>query len=162
MDYKIIIVGKGASGKDYFQKSLMKKGFSCATLHTSRPSRNGELNGKDYYFITKEYFQTLQFENYFMQVNVFNDWYYGLSYNEWKQSEVFVLTPKNLKELPAEFRKRSYVIYLDIPYDVRRDRLLERNDADDVRRRLGTDEEDFKDFSDYDLRLESFEIKIEI
>jgi guanylate kinase len=159
MRNKIILVGKGSSGKDFLRKSIIDRRFKPAIMHTSRPVRNGELNGVDYYFLTKEYFQTLEYEKYFMQVKEFNGWFYGLSYIEWNNCDVIVLTPSNVKDLPEFDRKNSYVIYLDIPHDVRKERLEKRNDADSVERRLGTDEEDFKDFIDYDLRLTSFDVK---
>ena len=43
--------------------------------------------------------------------------------------------------------------FIDIPKDIRKSRLLNRNDADSVDRRLQTDSEDFNDFKDYDIRI---------
>ena len=41
MDSKIVIVGKAASGKDYFRKILADKGFKSGVSHTTRPPRKG-------------------------------------------------------------------------------------------------------------------------
>ena len=48
----------------------------------------------------------------------------------------------------------SLIIYLDIPKYIRVDRLADRNmPGDTLTRRLEADELDFKDFTDYDLKI---------
>jgi guanylate kinase len=42
---------------------------------------------------------------------------------------------------------------LNPPADIRKKRLAERNDADDVERRFLADERDFFKFSDYDTMI---------
>jgi guanylate kinase len=49
---RIIIVGKGGSGKDHMRKKLEEAGFRYCVSHTTRPPRDEEINGKDYYFIS--------------------------------------------------------------------------------------------------------------
>ena len=56
MNKKIILVGKGASGKDYFKDFLLSKGFKTSVSHTSRPRREGEIDGKTYHFVTDKEF----------------------------------------------------------------------------------------------------------
>jgi dephospho-CoA kinase len=47
-----------------------------------------------------------------------------------------------------------FVIYLDIPQKVRRERLGERNDKNDsVERRISADIEQFRNFSDFDCKI---------
>ena len=50
------VMGKSASGKNSIYKGLVS---SCAYLkeivpYTTRPMRSGEVDGKDYYFITDD------------------------------------------------------------------------------------------------------------
>jgi dephospho-CoA kinase len=40
-------------------------------------------------------------------------------------------------------------VYIDIDEDVRKERLLKRNDVDNVERRLNADHLDFLNFTDY-------------
>ena len=47
---KIILVGKGASGKDHLRKILEGRGFTYGISYTTRPPREGEIDGQDYYF----------------------------------------------------------------------------------------------------------------
>ena len=51
---RIILVGKAASGKDHLRKRFESRGFKYAVTYTTRPPRDGEVDGKDYVFITDE------------------------------------------------------------------------------------------------------------
>ena len=45
-------------------------------------------------------------------------------------------------------------MYLDIPIEVRRDRIIERNDPDDdFERRIQNDEDQFRNFFNYDCKI---------
>jgi guanylate kinase len=64
------------------------------------------------------------------------------------------MTPKGIHEIKPEDRLESFVIYLDIPSNVRIKRLNKRHmPGDSVKRRIEADELDFSDFTDYDLRI---------
>ena len=152
---RLIIVGKGGSGKDHLRKKLEEVGFKYCVSHTTRPPREGEENGKDYHFIsideaTKHYIET----NMFYEYVVFNDWIYGTSIEEFHSSNLFIMTPSGLSSMKPEDRFESFVVYLDIDESVRRERLSQRNDADKLERRLNADYLDFKDFTDFDERIE--------
>jgi guanylate kinase len=158
MSNNIIIVGAAASGKDWFRKKLEEKGFIFGPPTTSRPSRDKEVHGKDYFFITKETFLSDQFENKFVEYSYFDqvDWYYGTHMTTWNTSNVFVMNPQSLKQLDSIRRKDSLVIYLDIPVDIRISRLYKRADSNDKSiRRVISDEIDFHNFSDWDIKLNS-------
>ena len=147
MDYeRIVIIGKGGSGKDYLRKKLVQDGFRYCVSHTSRPIREGEIDGEDYYFVSEEYFYLV----HFYEEVVFNTWHYGTSIEEFNNSDLFIMTPSGLSKMSPSDRKQSYVIYIDIDEDIRKERLSGRRDADDVERRLRADEMDFENFYDFD------------
>jgi guanylate kinase len=147
MDYeRIVIIGKGGSGKDYLRKKLVQDGFRYCVSHTSRPIREGEIDGDDYYFVSEEYFYLVPF----YEEVVFNTWHYGTSIEEFNNSNLFIMTPSGLSKMSPSDRKQSYVIYIDIDEDIRKERLSGRRDADDVERRLRADEMDFENFYDFD------------
>ena len=54
MQSKIAIVGPGASGKDYLRKKMQDRGLVFGVSCTTRPAREGEIHGKDYYYLTEE------------------------------------------------------------------------------------------------------------
>lgn len=53
MHYVIVIMGKSLSGKSYLQKELVKQGFPKMITATTRPKRQGEVDGQDYYFVDR-------------------------------------------------------------------------------------------------------------
>jgi len=64
------------------------------------------------------------------------------------------MTPGGISQITEEDRKKSFIIYLDTPMDIRRTRLTNRHmPGDNLQRRIEADEIDFADFTDYDLRI---------
>lgn len=153
MNSKIIICGPAASGKDTLKKRLSDRGFNCSVSCTTRPSREGEIDGKDYHFLSEDEFKKQIEENAFLEWDNFNNWYYGTHKERFNDSQVFIMTKSGIDTLTKEQRKISFVIYLDIPEEIRIKRLKERNDADDPYRRLEADKKDFKNFKNYDLKI---------
>lgn len=151
MKGKIIIVGPGGSGKDFLRKKMVERGFDYGVSFTSRPPREGEKEGIDYYYRDINFFESNK--NIFLELQEFNEWKYGISKGEFSIKNLFILSPAGLKSLPKSFRDDSFVIYLNPAEDTRVKRLKERNDADDVERRLIADHKDFFKFSDYDIMI---------
>lgn len=148
---KIAIVGAGASGKDYLRKRFMKRDFIYGVSCTTRPPRPTEVHGEDYYFLTEEEFDAGIENGLFVEWQSFKDWRYGLMKPEFERCDVMILNAEAVNLLDKEYRDRLFVIYLDIPEETRRQRLLTRDDKDDtIERRLMVDEEQFGNFSNYD------------
>ncbi len=150
---RIILVGKAGSGKDYLRSLLEECGFKFCVAHTSRPIRNGEVNGKDYHFVSLEDAKKMAESDLFYEWNIFNEWIYGTSKEEFYKSQLFIMTPSGIKKLKPEDREESIIAYIDIDETNRRERLLRRRDADSVNRRIASDEIDFSDFDDYDFKI---------
>ena len=146
---RIILVGKGGSGKDHLRKMLEEKGFKYCVSHTTRPIRDGEENGKDYWYINSS--ELPEMADKFYEGVYFNDWFYGTSLEEFNSSNLFIMTPKGIAKVKPEDRKESVILYINIDEETRRKRLEGRRDADTVNRRLEADFQDFYDFTDYDL-----------
>jgi guanylate kinase len=153
MKRRIIIAGKGASGKDYLRKILSDCGFRYSVSHTTRPIRKGEVDGEDYYFIPEKQALDMIERGSFIEHTNFNGWIYGTSEAEFFESDLFILTPSGISQLSEKNREESFIIYLDLEEDLRRERMRMRNDADNVERRISADEDDFYLFSNYDLRI---------
>ena len=91
----------------------------------------------------------------FIEHTLFNGWIYGTSKDEFLRSELFILTPSGISQLSEKDRSDSFIIYIDIDEDTRRERMSERKDADSAERRLEADEKDFRNFSDFDCIITS-------
>ena len=76
-----VLVGQSASGKDTLLNNLLNLGIGTKLVsHTSRPIRNGEIEGKSYYFKSRDWFEENKKD--FIQLLEFNNWYYGLHKEE--------------------------------------------------------------------------------
>jgi len=159
---RIILVGKAASGKDYLRDMLTEEGLTPDVSYTSRPPREGEEDGVAYNFISDMEFSTLVRRGKMHEHVEFNGWQYGTTNVSWRNSDVFIMTPSGINQISREDRNDCVVVYIDIPLDIRRSRLMERSDSDKVERRILADEEDFKGFTDYDIQIldENFDVKI--
>lgn len=154
MHKRIILVGRAASGKDHIRKKLEDRGFKYAVSYTTRPPRAGEVDGKDYIFISEEVAQKMIQNDEFYEYVEFNGWLYGTSREQFETDDVFIMTPTGLSHVDEVSRKQSFVIFIDIAEDVRRQRMLARDmPGDSVERRLEADRLDFENFSNYDIRI---------
>ena len=155
---KLCIVGQTGSGKNFLLRGLIEKGLTYEPKITTRPRRKLEREGIDYYFYNNRRFESLLEKNeikLYQEFNINNDiWYYGLSCNNFDKNQLFIMTPHEISNLSTEDRKKCFIVYLDIDEDTRRKRLINRRDNNDsIERRIKSDKEDFKFFSDYDLKI---------
>jgi guanylate kinase len=151
---KLIVVGKAAAGKDHLKKRVEEKGFKSGISYTTRPPRPNEVEGQDYYFVTLEEFDKIIESGEMLEWMVFNDWKYGLTKSEFEKADIMIMSKDGLDMLPKEYRDRCLVIYLDVDRMIRLERLNSRNDKNDsIWRRMTTDEDQFKGFNDFDLRI---------
>ena len=152
---RIILCGKAAAGKDHLRKILEGRGFRYGVSYTTRSPRKGEIDGVDYYFLEENEFKTMIEQGFFYEYVTFNGWFYGKSKEQWHElDDVFIMTPSGISKLHAADRKSSFVIYIDVDVDIRRERLSGRNDSNDsIERRIQADERDFETFKDFDIRI---------
>lgn len=162
MKKRIILVGRAASGKDHLRKLLESKNLVYATSYTTRPPRTGEVDGKDYFFISPDEFKLMIEKNEWYEYVIFNTWYYGTTNKQfYHDGDILIMTPAGLSHVKGLDREQSLVIYLDMPEDVRRQRIALRNDADSAERRIAADNIDFKDFNNFDIHVTNPDFTIE-
>ena len=84
----VIITAPSGSGKTTLCKEIQKKEdrIQFSISHTSRKIRQNEMNGIDYYFVTKDEFLDGINNNDFIEWNFHFDCYYGTSRSQIQQS----------------------------------------------------------------------------
>lgn len=138
----IILVGESASGKSTIEKILADKyGYKKTVSYTTRPPREGEVNGVDYHFITEDEYTDKFNSKYFVETGAYNGWFYGTTKDQYDKNTVCVLTPHGLRQIKKNFGEEDIKsFYIKVP---RRDRLikiLERGDnIDEAIRRNQSD-----------------------
>ena len=77
----VILSGVSGAGKDTVKKELMNKMEDVVTLpsYTSREPRDGEQEGVEYHFISKDEFKDRIENNEFYEYDVHHENYYGTS-----------------------------------------------------------------------------------
>jgi len=162
---KLIILGESGSGKDFLMSKIIEKGLKPCLKWTTRPMRNGEQQGITYNYVSEDEFLNNIKEDKFVTYESFyvtpqdsepQTWYYGITREDFENSQLFIMTPGEFNSLSfkSDERKNCFVVYLNIDRMVRESRLHHREDKNDsIKRRLDADEVDFKGFNDYDLRV---------
>lgn len=150
---RIILVGHAASGKDYLAEKFVEAGFRKDISLTTRPMRDGEIPGVTYHFISDNDFTEALVKGKLYESVEFNGWKYGTTNDDWNNADVFIMTPSGIATITPEDRKECIVVYIEIPEEVRRQRMDLRSDADTTERRVKADKKDFKGFIDYDYRI---------
>ena len=149
--YKVIaLMGKAGSGKDTMLHKIMEHSphFHEIVSCTTRPKREGESEGVNYFFLTPEQFNDKVNQNKMLEYTCFNDWYYGTSYDSLKEDtiNVGVFNPTGVRRLLRHPDVEVYVYYITAPPKTRLLRQLNREqdpDVNEIIRRYATDEKDF-------------------
>ena len=145
----ILLVGKTCSGKSTIAKELVKLGLKEAISYTTRPPRQGEVDGVAYHFITEEEFLEKERQGFFAETvsyNVSGDrtWYYGSAVDDLTDDKVFIANPHGLRQVRKTQSLNPIAFYIMADEDTIWNRLRQRgDDAAEARRRLNADDIDF-------------------
>ena len=141
----IVLSGASASGKTEAAKMLMSKyGIMKAITTTTRPMRVNEVDGRDYFFVSKEKFEEMIKEDLFVEHTLYNGNYYGSTKAQIADNRSVVIDLEGLKSYSSLNDKRIVTFYLSTSEEVRYRRMLERGDNEkDAQRRLENDRKIF-------------------
>lgn len=154
--YKIIILcGESGCGKDTLKNNALEKLsdiFHRVITATTRPRREGEIDGQDYYFLTEKEFNNTEM----IESCCFNNWHYGTPTTSLSKDKInlLVLNPEGIYNLLKETEKYDIKIIRLIASDKERmlrqlNRETEPN-VDEIVRRYTADK---KDFGIFDTKL---------
>lgn len=75
----LVLSSPSGAGKTTICRKLQESdpGLEMSISHTTRPARNGEMDGRDYHFIDRETFTRLRDEGAFLEWAVVFDHFYG-------------------------------------------------------------------------------------
>jgi len=140
----ICIVGKSGSGKSELCNALTNKGYNKVITYTTRPPRDGEVDGIDYHFVDDEYFE--EHQNDFLETATYRGWQYGSMKKDYHEDSVAILTPAGMRRLQFHFNitdLQMSTLATVLLVASRKDRLVKlietRDDIDEVLRREQTE-----------------------
>lgn len=154
----VIFCGKSGSGKDAIVGGLMEKGgYDRLVSCTSRPMREGEVEGREYYFVTEAEFKKMiktsnlvEWRAYDTLVDGIPDtWYYGTK--SFEPNDGITLCIKDIEGAKAlsdyckAVGEKCLCFYVDCPDVIREERARKRGSFNETEwnRRLKADAEDF-------------------
>lgn len=156
----IVISGPSGVGKGTIYGRLIKElGGWYSVSMTTRGMRDGEVDGVDYYFISKEEFMKRIDEGKLLEYNIYNDNYYGTPKDKVLEKleegvnvflEIDVNGARNIKNIFTD----ALLIYIAPPsIEELRERLISRGTEDietiENRLKIASDELKQVDFYDY-------------
>ena len=119
----IIISSPSGAGKTTLCKLLIKKmkNVHLSISYTSRNKRLNEVNGKDYYFVSKKKFEILKNKNFFIETaKNFNN-YYGSPYKSILKSKkrknhiLFDIDWKGARKIRKNYPKDNIIDFFILP-----------------------------------------------
>ena len=156
------MMGKSSSGKDTVYKEIRKElpELKTLTLYTTRPMREGEKNGVEYYFVSNEILEQYGEEGKIIELRtyqtVYGDWKYAtiddgqMNLND---SDYLVIgTLESYSKMKSYYGAQYLVpIYIEVEDGERlsralvRERQQEKPKYDELCRRFLADQNDFSE-----------------
>ena len=155
----VALFGKSGAGKDTLQNIMieennnMHKIISC----TTRPPRENEVDGVDYYFMDEEEFSIKVIAGDMLEHTIFRNWFYGTPIQSLDptKTNVGVFNIAGIRTLLEDPRLDVRPVYVQVSDKTRLIRSLNREqdpDCKEICRRFLTDDEDFKDI-DFEYKV---------
>jgi len=161
----IIISSPSGAGKTTLCKLLLKKmnNISLSISYTSRSQRLNEVNGKDYYFVTKDKFIQLNMKNYFIETAVNFNNFYGSPYLNIKEAKknkkqiLFDIDWKGARKIRKKIDKKDIIDFFILPPSIKelRKRLVKRgrDNSKDINLRLSYAIKEIRHYNEYSYVL---------
>jgi guanylate kinase len=155
-----VILGKSASGKDSIYQLLTQKcKLNPIVYYTTRPIRNGEEHGKDYFYVDEKFINEAEANGKLIERRVYNTikglWTYATIFDKQFETEedgIIVLPPQAYYSFIEYFGKEKIVpLHIHVPDGIRLRRSIERDEKQDnpnyeeTCRRFLSDANDFRD-----------------
>lgn len=158
----IILTAPSGAGKTTIKTALLKRmdnlGFSISA--TTRTMRDGEEDGKDYYFLTPDEFKEKITQDDFVEYEeVYTDQYYGTLYSEldrnWALGKTVVLDidVQGAFSIKEKFGDQSFVLFIQPPsMETLKKRLMGRKteSEESLRKRIAKAEEEMQYAESFD------------
>ena len=141
----LALIGKSGAGKTTIEDALIREyGFQRAISHTSREKRVNDVEGVNYYFVSKEEMERLWANGELVERIDYLGNIYGFVESECKPDRVVAVVPDGLRQLNERKDLDIFSVYLDVSYDVRKSRMSGRGDSEEsIEERLRVDDEVF-------------------
>ena len=159
-----VLMGKSATGKDTIYKKLLERDnlhLQEVVTYTTRPIRENEIEGVEYHFVDKNYFDTCKDKNNIIEYRMYNTvhgpWYYfmvndGQINLHSDEKYIIIGTLESYEQIRKYYGKEAVIpIYIEIEDGERLTRALNREKEqkppkyEEMCRRFLADSNDFSE-----------------
>ncbi len=143
MNKLIVLCGKSGSGKDAIMRVMLDRfcNLKPVVSDTTRPMREGEVDSREYNFITAEKFNELEKNGEYIEARKYNTvqngdpsvWYYGINRNSIDletYNYITIVDLEGLEVLKNKFGANVVSIYIDTEDEIRETRAMQRGGFD--------------------------------
>ncbi|MFW6131921.1 MAG: guanylate kinase [Candidatus Aminicenantaceae bacterium] len=154
-----VITGPSGCGKSTLVwKTLGNlKNINFSVSHTTRKKRDAETEGKDYYFVTRDEFETMIQGDKFAEWAVVHGNYYGTSKREIERKGIrsdllLDIDIQGAEQIKEKLRKGLFVFVLPPSFRVLKKRLVNRRNekAESVEKRLEVARKEVRHYYEFD------------
>ena len=158
-----VVMGKSASGKDTLYKRLLAEeslGLKTLVPYTTRPIRQGETDGVEYFFVTMDGMKELEAQGKIIECRCYHtihgDWYYFTADDEQVDLDVqdylMITTLVGYEKIRDYYGEDKVIpLYIEVEDGLRLERALKREQQEEnhryaeMCRRFLADCEDFSE-----------------
>ena len=143
----ILLVGASASGKTAVGKYLdTKYGIKKVVTYTTREKRINEIEGVDYFFVSKDEFLRNKEDGFFFETMEYQNNYYGTPKAALNNSSYIIVDPKGLDFYKKNLEIESIAFFLYCSKEERAKRMRIRMDEpSSITKRLESDDDLFSE-----------------
>jgi guanylate kinase len=157
-----IVFGRSGVGKSSIVREFQERNPNLIKLivtTTTRPIREGEVDGVNYHFTTRENFERMIAEDKLVEYVEYNGNYYGTTKDEFDyvRDNMIVLEPEGMSKMEELYGKTFIIYKIEIQASDAKvlERLLNRNSSiEEIAKRFRDDKIRFENV-DYDVRINS-------
>ncbi|MEE2976496.1 MAG: guanylate kinase [Pseudomonadota bacterium] len=144
----VTLTGPSCGGKSTLEGLLKAEGFVNIVSTTTRPMREGEVDGKHYHFVDESQFRRMREQGAFIECVEFGGNFYGASVKAVERATadgspvVLVCEPEGMKQISAYadlHRWQHLAVYVDNPAGVIAERFLKRAGIDIAEKMIAGD-----------------------
>lgn len=152
----LVLIGMSCSGKDTVLQKCIELSKSSeeyynlekVVSYTTRPMREGEVHGQDYWFVTDEELEKMDLEGKLFTVNNYNTkfgiWSYGLAIDSFTYNEnykIHITNAEEFEELKECEELKVISVYLDVADEILINRATndKRRNNEEYKRRFYDD-----------------------
>ena len=163
-----VISGPSGAGKSTLCRRVLdnSEGLEFSVSHTTRKKRKGEVEGKDYYFVSQEEFKSLMKENGLAEWAVVHGHYYGTSKRELEKKGaegdlLLDIDTQGAQQIKEKYKKAVFIFIMPPHFLDLKKRLRTRGQESSVsvQKRLEVARKEIRSYHQFDYVVINEELK---